>query len=124
MLVPQPSSSPNDPLNWPFWRKCALMLTITYGAGVVGAFGPIISAGLVQVAEALNTDTNALSGLPATPRSRVGTEPVSAIKASLGGVLVLLVLLMMLLVVWLLNTRDAHATTLWSLTKTRLRGDA
>lgn len=37
------------------------MLTITYGAGVVGAFGPIISAGLVQVAEALNTDTNDLS---------------------------------------------------------------
>ena len=42
----------------------------------------------------------------------------------LGGVLVLLVLLMMLLVMWLLNTCDAHATTLWSLTKTRLGGDA
>ncbi|KAI5117939.1 hypothetical protein M0805_002052 [Coniferiporia weirii] len=61
ILIPQPSDSPNDPLNWPFWRKTALMLTITYGAGVVGAFGPIIGAGLVQVAENLDTSVAALS---------------------------------------------------------------
>ncbi|EGO25031.1 hypothetical protein SERLADRAFT_438636 [Serpula lacrymans var. lacrymans S7.9] len=61
ILVPQPSSSPNDPLNWPFWRKCMLMLTLTYGAGVVGAFGPIIGAGLTQVATNLDTSVDALS---------------------------------------------------------------
>ena len=61
VLVPQPSDSPNDPLNWPFWRKCMLMLTITYGAGVVGAFGPIIGAGLVQVAQNLDTSVAQLS---------------------------------------------------------------
>lgn len=37
------------------------MATITYGAGVVGAFGPIIGAGLVQVAENLDTTVDALS---------------------------------------------------------------
>ncbi|KAL5485631.1 hypothetical protein ACEPAI_6672 [Sanghuangporus weigelae] len=61
ILVPQPSDSPNDPLNWPQWRKIALMVTITYGAGVVGAYGPIIGAGLVQVAEALDTTVGELS---------------------------------------------------------------
>ncbi|KAH7922411.1 MFS general substrate transporter [Leucogyrophana mollusca] len=61
VLVPQPSNSPNDPLNWPFWRKSMLMLTITYGAGVVGAFGPVIGAGLTQVALNLNTSVNDLS---------------------------------------------------------------
>ncbi|KAH8109264.1 MFS general substrate transporter, partial [Phellopilus nigrolimitatus] len=61
ILVPQPSDSPNDPLNWPFWRKTMLMLTITFGAGVVGAFGPIIGAGLVQVAENLNSTVGELS---------------------------------------------------------------
>lgn len=61
ILVPQPSDSPNDPLNWPFWRKCACMLTITYGAGVVGAFGPIINAGFVQIAASLDTTTDQLS---------------------------------------------------------------
>lgn len=38
-----------------------LMFTITYGAGVVGAFGPIIGAGLTQVAMSLDTSVNALS---------------------------------------------------------------
>lgn len=61
VLIPQPSDSPNDPLNWPFWRKFMLMLTITYGAGVVGAFGPIIGAGLVQVAQSLDTSVSQLS---------------------------------------------------------------
>ncbi|KIJ57868.1 hypothetical protein HYDPIDRAFT_103703 [Hydnomerulius pinastri MD-312] len=61
VLVPQPSSSPDDPLNWSFWRKAMLMFTITYGAGVVGAFGPIIGAGLTQVAMNLDTTVNGLS---------------------------------------------------------------
>ncbi|KDQ52945.1 hypothetical protein JAAARDRAFT_61535 [Jaapia argillacea MUCL 33604] len=61
ILVPQPSDSPNDPLNWPTWRKLSLMITITYGAGVVGAFGPIIGVGLVQVAQNLDTTVNSLS---------------------------------------------------------------
>ncbi|KAH8109544.1 MFS general substrate transporter [Phellopilus nigrolimitatus] len=61
ILIPQPSDSPNDPLNWPFWRKTMLMVTITFGAGVVGAFGPIIGAGLVDVAENLDTTVGKLS---------------------------------------------------------------
>ncbi|KAH8116719.1 MFS general substrate transporter [Phellopilus nigrolimitatus] len=61
ILIPQPSDSPNDPLNWPVWRKMMLMFTLTFGAGVVGAFGPIIVAGLEKVAEDLDTDVGVLS---------------------------------------------------------------
>lgn len=36
VLVPQPSDSPNDPYNWPRWKK--EMFTVTYGfsCGAVG----------------------------------------------------------------------------------------
>ena len=37
------------------------MCTITYGAGVVGAFGPIVAAGFTQVAESLHTNNDGLS---------------------------------------------------------------
>ncbi|EJD46874.1 MFS general substrate transporter [Auricularia subglabra TFB-10046 SS5] len=63
VLIPQPSDDPEDPLNWPLWRKNALMLVICYGAGLVGAFGPIIGAGLVTVAEDLKTTPDAISKL-------------------------------------------------------------
>ncbi|EPQ61258.1 MFS general substrate transporter [Gloeophyllum trabeum ATCC 11539] len=84
ILVPQPSDSPNDPLNWPTWRKMALMLTITYGAGIVGAFGPIIGAGLVQVAENLNTDVSQLSEITGDTVLAIGlvlflTAPASVV---------------------------------------------
>lgn len=36
VLVPQPSDSPNDPYNWPRWRKELFMLSILYGCGCVG----------------------------------------------------------------------------------------
>lgn len=36
VLVPQPSDSPNDPYNWPRWKKEMFMLTILYGCGCVG----------------------------------------------------------------------------------------
>ena len=39
----------------------ALMITVTYGTGVVGAYGPLINAGFVQVAEALDTTVSELS---------------------------------------------------------------
>jgi hypothetical protein len=40
VLVPQPSDSPNDPYNWPRWKK--EMFTITYGfaCGAVGGKHP------------------------------------------------------------------------------------
>lgn len=36
VLVPQPSDSPNDPYNWPKWRKRMYTVAIGYGCGCVG----------------------------------------------------------------------------------------
>lgn len=36
VLVPQPSDSPNDPYNWPKWKKRMFTVAIGYGCGCVG----------------------------------------------------------------------------------------
>lgn len=36
VLVPQPSDSPNDPYNWPRYKKELFTVAIAYGCGCVG----------------------------------------------------------------------------------------
>lgn len=38
LLVPQPSKSPNDPLNWPLWKKDLMLFLICIDTAVVGAW--------------------------------------------------------------------------------------
>lgn len=38
VLVPQPSRSPNDPLNWPLWKKDLMLFLICIDTAVVGAW--------------------------------------------------------------------------------------
>ena len=38
LLVPQPSRSPNDPLNWPLWKKDFMLFLICIDTAVVGAW--------------------------------------------------------------------------------------
>lgn len=38
LLVPQPSNSPNDPLNWPLWKKDFMLFLICIDTAVVGAW--------------------------------------------------------------------------------------
>ncbi|KAL1981063.1 hypothetical protein VTN96DRAFT_3128 [Rasamsonia emersonii] len=61
VLVPQPSDDPGDPLNWPQWRKDLVLLIIGLSAGVVGAFGPMLSPGFVQISAELAISVNTLS---------------------------------------------------------------
>ncbi|RPA91821.1 MFS general substrate transporter [Choiromyces venosus 120613-1] len=43
LLVPQPSNSPNDPLNWPLWKKDLTLFVLCLTAGVAAALGPIVA---------------------------------------------------------------------------------
>lgn len=36
VLVPRPSDSPNDPYNWPRWKKERLTITYAFACGAVG----------------------------------------------------------------------------------------
>ncbi|KAK4184371.1 major facilitator superfamily domain-containing protein [Podospora australis] len=51
VLVPQPSDSPNDPYNWPRWKKEMFTLAMAYGCGAVGAVGPLPTPAIVPLAE-------------------------------------------------------------------------
>lgn len=62
VLVPQPSRSPNDPLNWPQWRKDLMLFIICIDTAVVGAWGPMISPGYAEMAAAWHMSYNALNG--------------------------------------------------------------
>ncbi|KAF2084862.1 putative cycloheximide resistance protein [Saccharata proteae CBS 121410] len=61
ILVPQPSDSPNDPLNWPLWRKDLILLIISFSASIVGAYGPMLGPGFVTIAAELGISVNTLS---------------------------------------------------------------
>ncbi|PCH03984.1 Major facilitator superfamily domain, general substrate transporter [Penicillium occitanis (nom. inval.)] len=62
LLVPQPSNSPNDPLNWPLWKKDFMLFLICIDTAVVGAWGPMIAPGYTLMAEQFNMSYNALNG--------------------------------------------------------------
>jgi hypothetical protein len=54
VLVPQPSDSPNDPYNWPRFKKELFCIAYAFGCGAVGAVGPLLNPALVQAATEFN----------------------------------------------------------------------
>ncbi|EEU35526.1 uncharacterized protein NECHADRAFT_55517 [Fusarium vanettenii 77-13-4] len=54
VLVPHPSDDPNDPLNWPRWKKEMFTVSIVIGCGCVGAVGPLLSSAIVPLAAELD----------------------------------------------------------------------
>lgn len=61
ILIPQPSDSPNDPLNWPQWKKDMILIIVGLSAAVVGAFGPMLGPGFVEISKELNITVDILS---------------------------------------------------------------
>ncbi|EMC92058.1 hypothetical protein BAUCODRAFT_38078 [Baudoinia panamericana UAMH 10762] len=61
VLVPQPSDSPNDPLNWPTWYKDWVLFLVGMSAAVVGAYGPMLGPGFVPIAAELGITVEILS---------------------------------------------------------------
>jgi len=65
LLVPHPSKSPNDPLNWPLWKKDLALFSIAYGmclAGIQGGSLAVVTAKLavefnVPITRAETTNT-------------------------------------------------------------------
>ncbi|KAH3950927.1 hypothetical protein HBI56_087590 [Parastagonospora nodorum] len=50
VLQPQPSDSPNDPLNWSKMRKECIMVLLAFASGVTTALGPMVTPGLPLLA--------------------------------------------------------------------------
>ena len=51
LLDPQPDDSPNDPLNWPAWRRDCALLSLGFYCMLGGGMTPILAAGFNEVAE-------------------------------------------------------------------------
>ncbi|KAL7629824.1 hypothetical protein AAE478_001347 [Parahypoxylon ruwenzoriense] len=61
ILVPQPSDSPNDPLNWSMIWKNSIMMILAFSSGVTTSLGPMISPGLVLISQQFKIDLDAVS---------------------------------------------------------------
>ncbi|KAJ9149442.1 MFS general substrate transporter [Pleurostoma richardsiae] len=62
ILVPQPSDDPNDPLNWPLWRRDAIMLLYAYCTIlVVGGIGPVLSSLALELSLLFNVSLTKIS---------------------------------------------------------------
>ncbi|KAJ9248205.1 hypothetical protein DTO280E4_1772 [Paecilomyces variotii] len=44
ILVPQPSDDPNDPLNWPLWKRDLILTVLSFVSVLCTATGPIMAA--------------------------------------------------------------------------------
>ncbi|KAF4124082.1 Sugar (and other) transporter [Geosmithia morbida] len=65
ILIPQPSDDPNDPLNWPLWRRDTATLTLCFVGALATSLGPILAANTITVAGELSRppgDVVALTG--------------------------------------------------------------
>ncbi|KAK7415508.1 hypothetical protein QQX98_005861 [Neonectria punicea] len=49
ILIPQPSDDPNDPLNWPLWRRDLITFTLCFAGILATALGPILAANTITV---------------------------------------------------------------------------
>ncbi|TQN68696.1 Protein HOL1 [Colletotrichum shisoi] len=50
ILIPQPSDDPNDPLNWPLWKRDLITFVLSLTAIFATALGPILAANTVTIA--------------------------------------------------------------------------
>lgn len=56
ILVPQPSDDPNDPLNWPLWRRDLITFILSISAIFATCLGPILAANTVTISLYIGKD--------------------------------------------------------------------
>jgi len=54
VLNPQPDDSPNDPLNWPAWRRDIALFSLGFFCMLGGGMTPVLAAGFNDVAKTYN----------------------------------------------------------------------
>ncbi|KAL4874491.1 major facilitator superfamily domain-containing protein [Aspergillus karnatakaensis] len=103
ILAPQPSEDPNDPLNWPKWKRGLVFYIILFGL-IIHGMSPLLNPGIVQISQELNrpvTDiaelisymliTSGVSGLFVSALGRkYGKRPVYVTASILGTVAVII----------------------------------
>ncbi|KAF8464568.1 major facilitator superfamily domain-containing protein [Kalaharituber pfeilii] len=55
VLVPQPTDDPNDPLNWPLWKRDMILFLLCLISIMAATLGPILAANAITVLFAFET---------------------------------------------------------------------
>ncbi|CAG5182844.1 uncharacterized protein ALTATR162_LOCUS10363 [Alternaria atra] len=63
ILQPQPSNSPNDPLNWSPSRKECIMILLAFSSGVTTSLGPMVTPALPLIAMKYNVSIDMVASL-------------------------------------------------------------
>lgn len=61
VLVPAPSRSPLDPLNWRKYKKELLFATILLGSCATGSSGPVLAPGFTDIAKYFNVGLTSIT---------------------------------------------------------------
>jgi len=63
ILNPQPHDNPNDPLNWPVWRRDIALLVLGWHCFVGGGQAPVLAAGLSELAHEFGKSSHTIAYL-------------------------------------------------------------
>lgn len=63
ILNPQPHDSPNDPLNWPVWKRDICLLIIGFQSFLGGGMSPFLAAGMNTLSQEFNKSLTTISYL-------------------------------------------------------------
>ncbi|KAK1752179.1 MFS general substrate transporter [Echria macrotheca] len=112
-LVPQPSDDPDDPLNWPMWRKELNFWALLMMVAMTGVMKTIFVSVNAQLAEGYGvsyTDATALTGVPLILSAASGFACLVAARVCGKRPLYLASLLMIFIgVVWNTNVTSSYA---------------
>lgn len=61
VLVPQPSDDPNDPLNWPLWKRDLIVVLLSIASVMAVALSPILAANTLTLALFFRRDFTAIA---------------------------------------------------------------
>ena len=87
VLQPQPTDSPNDPLNWPYKRKLTLLLIVAVAAYTAAGISNMLATGYAVLAKELRTDIPTIVKSlrsPSIASATIGLFLASAIAAVYG----------------------------------------
>ena len=61
ILVPQPSDDPNDPLNWPLWKRDMILVILSILSVIASTLSPLLAANTVTLSLLFNKDFAAMA---------------------------------------------------------------
>ena len=78
ILFPQPQDNPNDPLNWPIWKRDLCLLVVGFQTFLGGGQSPLLAAGMHDLAVEFDRPITTISYLVGAFMLALGTGSIFA----------------------------------------------